>query len=197
MRHKPHKNKTRKSCLENLYVISVALAKGQTEYSGNSSRGSLARFGHLGLDHRAHQTVQSVPSDNPTNMRAEAGPGRQRAQYEVSAPFFRSGIETGQGTALPAPTFKNTTGSDYVSHTVSQRTAEFSKQDNAVIRPSLRAGYANCAERLQLSHKRVAQEVSRLYREEPFYSSAVRRDRTARNKSGKATQSKLKLSAVH
>lgn len=93
-------------------------------------------------------------------MRAEAGPGRQQAQYEVSAPSFRSGIETGQGTALPAPTFKNTAGSDYVSHTVSQRTAEFSKQDNAVIRPSLRAGYANCAERLQLSHKRVAQEVS-------------------------------------
>lgn len=137
-----------------------SLAKGQTEHSGNSSRGSLARFGHLGLDHRAHQTVQSVPSDTQTNMHAEAGPGRQRAEYEVSAPSFRSGIETGQGTALPAPTFKNTAGSDYVSHTVFQRTAEFSKQDNAVIRPSLKASYANCAERLQLSHSHRKPPVS-------------------------------------
>lgn len=85
------------------------------EGSGNSSRSPLARFGHLGLDCSAHQTVQSFPSATQTNMRAEAGSDRRWQEYEVSAPSFTSGMEAGQGTALPAPTFKNTACPDYVS----------------------------------------------------------------------------------
>lgn len=93
-------------------------------------------------------------------------------EFEVSAPPFRSGTGTGQGTALPAPTFKNTACSDYVS--VSQQHTALLKQDNAVICPSLTVNYANCVVRLQLSHESVAQEASHLYGVESPSSSSAR-----------------------
>lgn len=71
-------------------------------------------------------------------------------EHKVSAPSFRSGIETGQGTALPAPTFKNTACSDVVLRRLQSALQNFQKQDMVGICLSLTVNYVSFAERQQL-----------------------------------------------